>query len=174
MEYGKFRQITGRIEGPSSRSHGSQFRPITGSYGKFWPIASFHWPLVYMVCETSNQEPALPAFLLNLSRTSQESVFLGSFSLNQSGASMLLDQSEVSVYQSQASMENSDIFPGVRAQEKVRAWNFSKSQGSYEGGEFGNFPSPSDYMKGPYRHGSANFNTSTYFFIFLYNSFVLK
>ena len=39
------------------------------------------------------------------------------------------------------------IFPSPRAQEEARAWNFSKSQGPYKGGEFGIFPSPRDYMK---------------------------
>ena len=68
-----------------------------------------------------------------------------------------------------------EIFPSPRAQEEARAWNFSKSQGPYKGGdhrftasiqvyyeckqmcrhfhffhnlsEFGIFPSPRDYMK---------------------------
>ena len=40
-----------------------------------------------------------------------------------------------------------EIFPNPRAQEEARAWNFSKSQGSYKEGEFVIFPRPKDYIK---------------------------
>ena len=38
-----------------------------------------------------------------------------------------------------------EIFSSPRAQEEARAWNFSKSQNPYKGGEFGIFPSLRDY-----------------------------
>ena len=40
-----------------------------------------------------------------------------------------------------------EIFPSPRAQEEAQAWNFSKSQCPYKGGEFEIFPSPRDYTK---------------------------
>ena len=72
--------------------------------------------------------------------------------------------------------------------KEEEAWNFSKSQGLYKGGEIGIFPSPRNYMKAvlgtflsPKAHtdmgvpnpiyrriSSTSFLFSTYFFIFLY------
>ena len=38
------------------------------------------------------------------------------------------------------------IFLSPRAQEKVRAWNFSKSQSPYKSREFGTFLSPKAHV----------------------------
>ena len=63
------------------------------------------------------------------------------------------------------------ILPSSTAHEEAQAWNFSKSQGPYEGGEIGIFPSPEVHIHmgvpNPlYRHiSSYSFIFWTYFFI---------
>jgi len=115
--------LTSRIEGASSRSHSFQFRPITGLFkkfrtitifrGKIWTNHKFPWEIPTNYSPLLEYEGVMKEIWRKYEETwrnyegirwkyegnirGYEEICLGPFSLNQSGASISLDQSEASV-----------------------------------------------------------------------------